>query len=622
MTARTCTHLALCAAAATCIATAQSSATLTPKTSTDAQTPANLYAVDLNNDGFDDLVGDDGQSAPGFNVSINNGDGTFKAPVHYSVPAKSLIGTEPIVTGDFNGDGKADVVVVLSNTAQVAFFAGNGDGSLQAPKISTVGLPSGWIFQSGGATGADLNRDGKIDLIAWTLLPGQFSGEGVTALYAMEGDGAGGFRSPHLVLSGPMPEPDFQVYVGDFDADGKADLIATEYTLDSEGTNQNTHVHVLYGNGDFTFTDTVPYTQSHGPFMIGAGDLNSDGRSDFFSLNGFGTSQQLGVFYGTTSRTFASYFQSLSGSYPVGAGSDSTDQYTSQYILGDFNGDGRMDLAAVASNSTYSASYVLLLLATANAGQFTEQAVQMPAKYPEVSMPVVGLFGNSLLKPDVALNQSSNYGSPPQDQPSHFLSEINSTSSGWFGPCAYPRSGSGFRVCSPGTPLNGKTLFSTSVNSYGKLRKVELWVDGKKVQEQQHTWDQHAYFNWSGSFGAGTHQATFYAGDVDNHLQRYNFSFNVGGVSCTAPSSPGVHVCSPANNSTVSSPVQATASAAISGTLARMEIWVDGVKKYSETSSLTESASLSLSSGKHKFDFYAVNTAGTKWETSVYATVQ
>ncbi len=59
----------------------------------------------------------------------------------------------------------------------------------------------------------------------------------------------------------------------------------------------------------------------------------------------------------------------------------------------------------------------------------------------------------------------------------------------------------------------------------------------------------------------------------------------------------------------------------ITGTLARMEVWVDGVKKYSETTSKSFSTSIALGTGKHRFDVYAVNTAGTKWESTVYATV-
>jgi hypothetical protein len=64
------------------------------------------------------------------------------------------------------------------------------------------------------------------------------------------------------------------------------------------------------------------------------------------------------------------------------------------------------------------------------------------------------------------------------------------------------------------------------------------------------------------------------------------------------------------------------AAAKIAGTLARMEVWVDGVKKYTETTSTSLSTSISLAAGTHRFDIYAVNTAGTKYVSTVTATVK
>lgn len=597
---------------------AQTSASFKPYTSTDGETPANIYTADLNNDGITDIIQDTGQSPPGFTVSLGNGDGTFKAPVLYTVSESSRIGIEPLVTGDFNGDGKVDVAAVLSSN-QVAVYLGNGDGTLRSPIVSTISLPSGWGFGSGGAVAADFNGDGKIDLAAWTSNWVSGSQPGTSALYVMEGNGAGGFSNPHLVFSGPRPENDFQVFAGDFDADGKTDLVATDYTLDSEGTNLNTEVHVCYGNNSFGFDCTVPYTAAHDPLYIGVGDLNSDGISDIYGLNGIGPGQQMGVFYGETSRTFKSYFTDPASAYPIDGGTEGP-EYISQFAVADFNGDGRMDLVAAGWNSSYSTQYLMFFLAGTTPGQFTEQEVALPVTDREGSNPVAGLFGSSRLSPDVAYNHSPNYGSPPQNKPSYLLAEVNQDH-GWFGPCTYPHKAEGFNVCAAGTNSGSTANFRAAANSFGEMRKIELWVDGKKVLEQWHTWDHHAFFHWAGSFPAGTHQATFYAADVDNRLQRYDFSFTVGGSACAAPSTPGVNVCSPVNNSTDNSPVRALAAARISGTLARMEVWVDGVKKYTETSGLTLSTSIALGAGKHRFDFYAVNTAGTKWEKTVYATV-
>jgi hypothetical protein len=93
-------------------------------------------------------------------------------------------------------------------------------------------------------------------------------------------------------------------------------------------------------------------------------------------------------------------------------------------------------------------------------------------------------------------------------------------------------------------------------------------------------------------------------------------------TTCSAPGSPGVNICSPFSGSTVSSPVNVQAASAITGTLARVELWVDGVKKYTETSSTTLNTSLSLGAGSHRFTVIAVNTAGTKWQGQSTATVK
>lgn len=92
--------------------------------------------------------------------------------------------------------------------------------------------------------------------------------------------------------------------------------------------------------------------------------------------------------------------------------------------------------------------------------------------------------------------------------------------------------------------------------------------------------------------------------------------------TCAPPSSSGVNICSPMNNSTVSSPFSARAAANLSGTLDRMDVWADGVKKYSETSSKTLSTSLSLSAGKHRIDVHAVNKSGTNLMSTVSVTVK
>ncbi|HZP07677.1 MAG TPA: VCBS repeat-containing protein [Terracidiphilus sp.] len=521
-----CVAIAFGLFASTVLSTAQAPAGFEGFVSPTNATPANIYAVDVNNDGMTDIVQDTAQSPSAFTVNINNGGAGWSTPFTYNLPVSSTL-PMPIATADFNNDGNVDIAVVLVNTSQIAVYLGRGDGSFQAPVISTVSLPSGWHLITGGAAAADFNANGNVDLVAWTGNYVSPSDEGTTALYVFEGDGNGNFSNPQEVLAGPSFQLNFQTFVGDYDSDGKADIAATTYTQNNDGSVAVTTMHVLYGNNDFTFEGTTPYMQN-GPsmFVIGSGDLNSDGYTDLYGLYGTSASQ-LATFYGNSSRTFTSYFMNLATDIdPVGATPDGA-SYTSQLTMADFNGDVRMDLAAIAWNADSTQAYLAVFLAGANPGQFTEQLVALPSTYLWETTPVAGLFSGGFLTPDIVLNQSPNGGSPPQNTPSFLDKELNEATSGYFGPCSTPEHGEGFNVCNAGTVDGSTALFGAAVNSFGKLRKVELWVDGVKVQEQYHIWDQHAFFEWASTFPSGTHFATFYAADIDNRLQRYDFSFTI-----------------------------------------------------------------------------------------------
>jgi hypothetical protein len=81
-----------------------------------------------------------------------------------------------------------------------------------------------------------------------------------------------------------------------------------------------------------------------------------------------------------------------------------------------------------------------------------------------------------------------------------------------------------------------------------------------------------------------------------------------------------VNVCTPQPDGSYFDPVDVIATAKITGTLKRMELWVDGTKMFTETNSLTLNTTVTVSEGYHEYDIYAVNTAGQKWETTVFGT--
>jgi hypothetical protein len=600
--------LVLAACSATCIGQTLP-ATFQTQTSTERPSVA-LRAVDVNNDGILDLVQQTVPSGlkistfkPAFTVRIANGDGSFRAPVVYSFPPAAPGGGysgTPMVSGDFNGDGNVDLI--FEGTTQLLLYLGKGDGTFLAPKYITVDLPSGqqlahlWLAE-------DFTGDGKLDLIA---TGGPTTPRGAPeSIYLIPGNGAGGFAAATSIYTTPEAtgaDTDRYsadtLFAGDFDGDGRADIAFVSDYICDQGQVCASAVHALYNNGKSQFTDTTTNaTITFAGFSISStGDLNSDGRTDIFatSYNPDTSSSEFYVLYGQAGRAFHMY---------------TIPEFTAT-AMADFNGDTRMDLLGSTSNT----SGLTFLLATSSEGSFTQQHYA-PSSDPYLSGQVVGDF-NSDTRPDVL-------GAESQTISTYVLSDtLNTTAGGTWGGCAYPKVGTGIHVCMPATSASSPVTFNASANSFGQTRKMELWVDGKKVAEQFHAWGSRAWFNLTGtSLASGTHRGVIIAADIDNRRQQAVFNFTVGGAACLIPSTPGVNICSPASGSTVSSPVQVQATSKVTGTLARMQLWVDGVNKFTSASN-TLTTSISLAAGTHRFAVVATNTAGQKWESAVNATVK
>ena len=177
-------------------------------------------------------------------------------PVTFNVPPRDYAVTgmpTGVTVGDFNGDGKADVVSVGGD---VSLLLGNGDGTFQtAVIISTV--------SAGAIVSADFNRDGKLDIALATI----------DNVVVMLGNGNGTFQSPISSFNGLQNS---FLAVADFNGDGKPDVVIGEKLGASS---------LFFGNGDGTFSlvETVP---SAGVGLV-TGDFNHDGKPDVaFCSNG------------------------------------------------------------------------------------------------------------------------------------------------------------------------------------------------------------------------------------------------------------------------------------------------------------------------------------------------
>jgi hypothetical protein len=139
-------------------------------------------------------------------------------------------------------------------------------------------------------------------------------------------------------------------------------------------------------------------------------------------------------------------------------------------------------------------------------------------------------------------------------------------------------------------------------------------------QQFKHAFSHYSFLSASYNLPPGPHQVTVFSTGWDGMIEKFSFPLTVGSATCAAPAAAGVSVCSPLDHATVGSSVLAWAAGTVTGTPAGIAVWVDGAQKATSPGT-TISTNLSLASGTHKFTYDIANTAGQRWQQTVYATV-
>lgn len=346
-----------------CFGSLQAQVCLIPsQTLSNSSSPLSIVSADFNNDGNADLAV---AALSAINVYLGNPAGQFQQ--HTSIPVMVQPGMNQVralITGDYNQDGKQDLIYLVENYQNARVLLGDGLGGFTAfggnypgcihplellsddfdndnvPDLlvsnfcsqyfnrylgtGTGSFVSQYIpfFGSGSCydvSSGDFNNDGNRDLVQTDF--------GNNAIALSLGQGTGSFTALSLLPAGTQPKG---LCVSDFNTDGNDDLAITLSGADS--------LLIWIGSGNGTFTLQSKHLLGAEPGKVKAADFNKDGYPDLLVANSGTINNTVSMFLNNNGQFSSALSFTVSGS-PTGL------------AIEDFNKDGFPDFATANKNT-------------------------------------------------------------------------------------------------------------------------------------------------------------------------------------------------------------------------------------------------------------------------------
>ena len=303
--------------------------------------------------------------------------GTFAPKTDFATGSLS----QSVASGDFDGDGKADIVVSQQADHSIGIFRNTSSAVGNINFAAGINISTDDFTSPNSVATADFDGDGKLDIV----VAKQFGDDVSVFRNTSAGPGSINF-APKLDFA--TAETPFWLAVGDFDGDGKPDIAVANATSNSVSILRNTSS----GPGNISFAAKVDFTTGNEPRAVAVGDLDGDGKPDL-------------ALACTASNVLSVLRNTSTGAGNIGFATklDYTVEQAYSVAIGDLNGNGNADIAVV---SYFPNEVSLFRYNGIGAGNISYAArVILPTSNNAVNVAIADLDGDGKLDMAIA-NQS------------------------------------------------------------------------------------------------------------------------------------------------------------------------------------------------------------------------